>query len=66
MNITSIQIGVNGSEEANDVTKMVIAVKSFVSFIMCVFAIPDNLLVLAVYAFKMTTSAKVYVCVGCC
>jgi len=60
MNYTSLQIGVNGSEEANDVTTTAITVKSFASFLMCVFEIAGNLLVLAVYAFKLTTSTKVY------
>ena len=50
----------NGNDGANDVTTTVIAIKSFTSFLMCVFGIPGNLVVLAAYAFKMTTSTKVY------
>ncbi|KAI0220145.1 hypothetical protein LSAT2_028338 [Lamellibrachia satsuma] len=50
----------NASDEVNNSTTNGVPIPSFATFLMCVMGMPGNVLVIAVYAWKMTTSTKVY------
>ena len=55
---TSLQRVLNSSDEVNATNY--VSITHFASFLMCVLGIPGNLLVIAVYIRKMTTSTRVY------
>ena len=55
---TSLQRVLNSSDEVNAINY--VSITMFGSFIMCVLGIPGNLLVIAVYVRKITTSTRVY------
>ncbi|KAI0216151.1 hypothetical protein LSAT2_031804, partial [Lamellibrachia satsuma] len=51
----------NASDDANNFTTIVEPVPSLATFLICLTGMPGNLLVIAVYARKMTTSIRVYI-----
>ncbi|KAI0223953.1 hypothetical protein LSAT2_024967 [Lamellibrachia satsuma] len=55
---TSLQRVLNSSDEVNAANY--VPIRRFASFLMCVLGIPGNLLVIAIYVRKMTTSTRVY------
>ena len=59
-NSTLHQDIVNASDEINNFATIVEPVPSVATFLICLTGIPGNLLVIAVYAWKMTTSIRVY------
>ena len=60
INITLHQEKMNASDEVNNSTTNGVPIPSFATFLICVMGMPGNVLVIAVYAWKMTTSTKVY------
>ena len=55
---TSLQRVLNSSNEVNATNY--VSITHFTSFLMCVLGIPGNLLVIAVYVRKMTTSTRMH------
>ena len=55
---TSLHGVLNSSDEVN--AENYVPITRFASFLMCVLGIPGNVLVIAVYVRKMTTSTRVY------